>query len=83
MSPTLRTHRGEDLGEEETETPSYLQEGTPQLPDFIDEAPQPTAEQEQVRRRASVNASADYESRFIADTLFPPSQHEALKTLSI
>ncbi|PWN53917.1 hypothetical protein IE53DRAFT_309397 [Violaceomyces palustris] len=39
---------GDDLLEEETETPSYLQEGTSALPDFIDELPQQTPMQESV-----------------------------------
>ncbi|KDN45477.1 hypothetical protein K437DRAFT_256596 [Tilletiaria anomala UBC 951] len=36
-----------EIGEEETETPSYLQEGNMALPDFIDEAPESERPQKQ------------------------------------
>jgi hypothetical protein len=43
---------GDDLGEEESETPSYLQEGPSQLPDFIDDAPLSTPQHESVSVQA-------------------------------
>lgn len=75
----MRTNRGDDLGEEETETPSYLQEGPSQLPDFIDEVPQATPEHEQVSGHMCVQARQHVQitdkDRFSRHA----TQHEALR----